>query len=50
MIRTLQKWLEELPTNRSLVLNIIQSEGEWITNNFAREVVRTLPYTNGSNC
>lgn len=43
VIRTLQKWLEESPTNRSLVLNIIQSEGEWITKNFAREVVRTLP-------
>ena len=43
VIRTLQKWLEEPPTNRSLVLNIIQSEGKWITKNFEREVVRTLP-------
>jgi len=40
VIRTLQKWLEEPPNNRTLILNLIQNEGKWINKHFEREVVR----------
>lgn len=36
-IRTLQKWIEEPPTNRESVLGFFQSEGNWVSANFERE-------------
>jgi uncharacterized protein len=37
VIRTLQKWIEEPPISRETVLNLFQSEGEWVSANFERE-------------
>lgn len=37
-ILNFQKWLEESPTERSLILKLIESEGIWATKNFEREV------------
>lgn len=37
IIRTLQSWIEDPPTNRELVLELFQREGKWVTENFERE-------------
>ena len=37
VIRSLQAWLEEAPTNHEQVLNLIECEGKWVTENFERE-------------
>jgi predicted nucleotidyltransferase len=37
IIRTLQKWIEEPPTNRESVLNLFRSEGNWVIANFEHE-------------
>ncbi|NRF95553.1 hypothetical protein HQN89_32455 [Paenibacillus frigoriresistens] len=37
VIRTLQQWLKELPTDRELILDLFQGEGKWIIANFDRE-------------
>lgn len=37
IIRTLQKWIEEPPTNREAVLELFHSEGKWVSANFERE-------------
>ncbi|KRE44289.1 nucleotidyltransferase family protein [Paenibacillus sp. Soil724D2] len=37
IIRTLQKWIEEPIANREPVLELLQSEGVWVTANFERE-------------
>ncbi|PXW87493.1 nucleotidyltransferase family protein [Pseudogracilibacillus auburnensis] len=37
IIHTLQKWIEEPPINRELVLDLFQNEGKWVTTNFERE-------------
>lgn len=37
IIRTLQKWIEEPPTNRESILDLFQSEGNWVIANFERE-------------
>ncbi|GAB6930933.1 hypothetical protein JCM10914A_49160 [Paenibacillus sp. JCM 10914] len=37
VIRTLQKWVEQPPTNREQVFKLFISEGEWLTANFERE-------------
>lgn len=36
-IRTLQKWVEDPPTNRNLVLEYFKNEGKWVAKNFERE-------------
>lgn len=42
IIRTLQKWIEDPPTNRETVLELFKSEGKWVTANFEREA--RIPY------
>lgn len=37
IIRTLQRWQEEPPTNRESVLELFQREGKWVTDNFESE-------------
>ncbi|WP_169787909.1 nucleotidyltransferase family protein [Alicyclobacillus ferrooxydans] len=37
VIRTMQAWLEEAPTNHEQVLNLVESEGNWVTENFESE-------------
>lgn len=37
IIRTLQKWIDEPPTNQEPVLALFKSEGKWVTENFERE-------------
>jgi uncharacterized protein len=37
IIRTLQKWIEEPPTNRVAVLELFKREGKWASDNFERE-------------
>ncbi|WP_337969844.1 nucleotidyltransferase domain-containing protein [Virgibacillus salexigens] len=42
IIHTLQNWIEESPTNREPVLELFQSEGSWVTENFEHEA--RIPY------
>ncbi|REE68717.1 nucleotidyltransferase-like protein [Paenibacillus taihuensis] len=37
VIRTLQQWLNDFPSDRAPILDLFQSEGEWIIANFERE-------------
>ncbi|WP_025028957.1 nucleotidyltransferase family protein [Caldalkalibacillus mannanilyticus] len=37
IIRTLQRWIEEPPTNQELVLKLFLREGKWVTENFESE-------------
>lgn len=40
-MRTLQKWIENPPTNREIVLKLFKNEGAWVAQNFVREARRT---------
>ena len=40
-MRTLQKWIENPPTNREIALELFKNEGSWVAQNFVREARRT---------
>jgi tRNA nucleotidyltransferase (CCA-adding enzyme) len=37
IVRTLQKWIEQPPTDRIIVLGFFKREGKWVSENFVRE-------------